>query len=131
MRKIGIIGSAIVGQTLAQGFKRHGYDVRIGSRMPAKLADFSGKTGIASGTFADVAAWADAVVLAVKGTAAEEAIGAAGEPNLREVESAHGASCHQLPQYESAPPMTPRSEHRRTVTPEAVEKIEPQQEVRA
>lgn len=83
MRKIGIIGSAIVGQTLAQGFKRHGYDVRIGSRMPAKLADFSGKTGIASGTFVDVAAWADAVVLAVKGTAAEEAIRAAGEPNLR------------------------------------------------
>jgi 2-polyprenyl-6-methoxyphenol hydroxylase-like FAD-dependent oxidoreductase len=32
MHKVGILGSAIVGQTLAQGFKTHGHDVRIGSR---------------------------------------------------------------------------------------------------
>jgi oligopeptide/dipeptide ABC transporter ATP-binding protein len=59
---------------------------------------------------------------------------AAEEPTLREVEANHGAACHQLPQYEGAPPMTPRSEHRREVTPEAVEKIETppaQQEVRS
>ena len=35
---IGIIGSAIVGQTLARGFQKHGYDVRIGSRTPEKLS---------------------------------------------------------------------------------------------
>jgi predicted dinucleotide-binding enzyme len=83
MQKIGVIGSATVGQTLAQGFKKHGYDVRIGSRTPAKLADFSAKSGIESGTFQDIAAWADLVILAVHGKAAEEAVRTAGEANLR------------------------------------------------
>ena len=83
MRKVGIIGSASVGQTLAQGFKKHGYDVRIGSRTPAKLAEFSSRSGVAAGTFADIAAWADAVVLAVSGGAAEEALRQAGDENLR------------------------------------------------
>jgi predicted dinucleotide-binding enzyme len=83
MQKTGVIGSALVGQTLAAGFKKHGYDVRIGSRTPAKLSDFSSSSGIQSGTFADVAAWADAVVLAVSGKVAEEALRAAGEANLR------------------------------------------------
>jgi predicted dinucleotide-binding enzyme len=83
MPKIGVIGSAVVGQTLAQGFKKHGYDVRIASRAPAKLGEFSAKSGIAAGTFDDVATWADLVVLAVKGTIAEEAIRTAGETNLR------------------------------------------------
>jgi hypothetical protein len=83
MQKIGVIGSASVGQTLAAGFKKHGYDVRIGSRTPAKLAEFSRSAAIPSGTFADVAAWADAAVLAVGGKVAEEAVRAAGEANLR------------------------------------------------
>jgi 8-hydroxy-5-deazaflavin:NADPH oxidoreductase len=83
MQKVGVIGSATVGQTLAQGFKKHGYDVRIASRTPAKLNDFSAKSGIAAGTFEDVATWADVVVLAVKGTIAEDAIRTAGESNLR------------------------------------------------
>ena len=78
MNKTGIIGSAVVGQTLARGFKSHGYEVRIGSRTPAKLAGFSASEGIAAGTFAEVAAWADVVVLAVHGTAAEDAIRQAG-----------------------------------------------------
>jgi len=83
MQKIGVIGSASVGQTLAAGFKKHGYDVRIGSRTPAKLSDFSTSSGIPSGTFADVAAWADAAVLAVSGKVAQDAVRAAGEANLR------------------------------------------------
>lgn len=78
MNKTGIIGSAVVGQTLARGFKSHGYEVRIGSRTPAKLAGFSASEGIAAGTFAEVAAWADVVVLAVHGAAAEDAIRQAG-----------------------------------------------------
>jgi predicted dinucleotide-binding enzyme len=81
--RIGVIGSASVGQTLAAGFKKHGYDVRIASRTPEKLAEFSTSSGIQSGTFADVAAWADAVVLAVSGKAAEEAVRTAGAANLR------------------------------------------------
>jgi len=83
MQKIGVIGSASVGQTLAAGFKKHGYDVRIGSRTPAKLSEFSTSSGIPSGTFADVAAWADAAVLAVSGKVAEEALRTAGDANLR------------------------------------------------
>jgi predicted dinucleotide-binding enzyme len=83
MKTIGVIGSGQVGQTLAQGFKKHGHDVRIASRTPAKLAEFAAKTGIAAGTFQDVAAWADAAVLAVHGSAAEEAIRTAGEASLR------------------------------------------------
>lgn len=83
MQKIGVIGSGTVGQTLASGFKTHGYDVRIGSRTPAKLDQFSKSAGIPNGTFADVAGWADAVVLAVHGNAAEEAIRTAGESHLR------------------------------------------------
>jgi hypothetical protein len=49
----------------------------------------------------------------------------------------HGAACHQLPQYDESKPMIPRSNHRRTVVPEAivegdVEKIvKQQQEVRS
>ena len=52
MQKIGVIGSAIVGQTLAQGFRKHGDEVRIGSRTPARLADFSAASHIEAGTFA-------------------------------------------------------------------------------
>ncbi len=80
--KIGVIGSASVGQTLAAGLKKHGYDVRIGSRTPAKLAEFSQKSGIQAGTFSDVAAWGEAIVLAVKGTVAEQALADAGAANL-------------------------------------------------
>jgi hypothetical protein len=82
MTRIGIIGSAVVGQTLAKGFRTHGYDVRIGSRTPEKLAAFSSETGIAAGTFSDVAAWAEIIVLAVRGTTAESALELAGAANL-------------------------------------------------
>lgn len=83
MHRVGILGSAVVGQTLARGFKTHGYEVRIGSRSPAKLAPFSSTTGIAAGTFDAVAMWADLVVLAVHGTAGEEALRLAGADHLR------------------------------------------------
>jgi hypothetical protein len=80
--RIGVIGSGQVGQTLAQGLNKHGYETRIASRTAAKLGDFSKSSGIQAGTFADVAAWADAVVLAVKGDAEEAAMREAGAANL-------------------------------------------------
>jgi predicted dinucleotide-binding enzyme len=83
MHKIGVIGSASVGQTLARGFKQNGYEVRIASRTPAKLQEFSKTNGIAAGTFEEVAAWGDVLVLAVAGKVAEDAVRAAGEANLR------------------------------------------------
>jgi predicted dinucleotide-binding enzyme len=83
MKKVGILGSAVVGQTLAQGFQQHGYEVRIGSRSPAKLAAFTESSGIPAGTFDAVAGWGELLVLAVHGTAAEEAMALAGVDNHR------------------------------------------------
>jgi hypothetical protein len=82
MTKIAVLGSGQVGQVLAKGFKKHGYDVRIGTRTPAKLADFSSREGIVAGTFQDAAGWGDAIVLAVAGGAAESALQETGTSNL-------------------------------------------------
>jgi hypothetical protein len=83
MTTFGVLGSGQVAQTLARGLKKHGYEVRIASRDPGKLASFSSEAGIARGSFSEVAAWADAVVLAVLGRAAQEALALAGAGNLR------------------------------------------------
>jgi predicted dinucleotide-binding enzyme len=73
MKKIGVLGSGIVGETLANGFLKNGHEVMRGSREPAKLAEWKSKAGgkAATGTFAEAAAFGDVVVLAVKGVAAE------------------------------------------------------------
>ena len=83
-RKIGVLGTGAVGQTLADGFLKHGYAVMRGSRDPAKLAEWKSGAGAnaSTGTFSETAAWADVVVLAVKGTAAESAVDLAGSQNL-------------------------------------------------
>jgi len=81
--KVGVLGSGVVGKVLAAGFAKHGHEVIIGSRSPEKLANWLQENpGIGSGLFGDAAAFADVVVLAVKGTAASEALGIAGEENL-------------------------------------------------
>jgi len=83
MPTFGVLGSGEVGQILAKGLKDHGYQVRIGSRTPAKLADYSKQTGIQAGTFAEVARWGEAVVLSVAGTAAEQTLAMVGPDALR------------------------------------------------
>ena len=40
IQRYGVLGSGQVGQTLAKGLKKHGYQVMIGSRTAAKLAEF-------------------------------------------------------------------------------------------
>jgi len=80
--RIGVIGSAAVGQTLAGGLKKHGHEVRIASRSPQKLSEFSRSSGIAAGAPSDVAAWAEILVLAVKGAAAESALREAGAEHI-------------------------------------------------
>jgi 8-hydroxy-5-deazaflavin:NADPH oxidoreductase len=82
MTRFGVLGSGAVGMTLASGLKAHGYEVRIASRSPAKLADYSKRSGIAAGSFEDVAAWSEAIVLAVLGEGAAEALQQAGKKNL-------------------------------------------------
>jgi predicted dinucleotide-binding enzyme len=81
--KVGVLGSGAVAQTLAAGFLKHGHDVAVGTRNPAKLSDWQ-KTYAAARvcSFADAAASADLVVLAVKGTAAADALRQAGAGNV-------------------------------------------------
>jgi 8-hydroxy-5-deazaflavin:NADPH oxidoreductase len=81
-KRFGVLGSGAVGQVLAKGLAANGYEARIGSRSPAKLAKFSKSTGIRSGSFQEVAAWGEAAILAVLGSAAVEAIDLAGPANL-------------------------------------------------
>jgi predicted dinucleotide-binding enzyme len=80
--KIGIIGSGIVGQTLAKGFLKHGYAVMIGTNTPAKRADLEVRTAARAGSFEEAAKFGDLVVLATKGLAAAAALEAAGSANL-------------------------------------------------
>ncbi|HXY69872.1 MAG TPA: NAD(P)-binding domain-containing protein [Gemmatimonadales bacterium] len=82
IQRFGVLGSGQVGQTLARGLGKHGYQVMIGSRTPAKLAEFGKASGIATGTFAEVATWAEALVLAVAGTAAQQVLDEAGRASL-------------------------------------------------
>ena len=66
--KVEIIGSGVVGQTLAAGFVKHGHQVEIGTRDPAKLMEWSAKNpGATVKSFAEAAAFGDVVVLAVGG----------------------------------------------------------------
>lgn len=69
--KVGVLGSGQVAQVLAKGFADAGHPVRIASRDGSKLEEFAAATGIATGRFDETAAWADLIVLAVKGTVAE------------------------------------------------------------
>lgn len=77
-KKVGILGTGSVGKTLAKGFMNEGYEVRVGSRDGTKAAALDEELGIDvhAGTFREVALWAELIVLAVKGSAAE---GLAGE----------------------------------------------------
>lgn len=63
--RIGILGSGVVGQTLARGLARHGHEVRIGTRKDA-VED------LPVGSPASVVESADLVFLSVLGTVAVE-----------------------------------------------------------
>ena len=81
--KIGILGSGVVAQALAGGFIKHGHDITLGTRTPAKLAEWAAKNPkgrVAS--FADAAKFGELVVLAVKGTVAADALRLADAANL-------------------------------------------------
>ena len=81
--KIGILGSGDVAKALGGGFLKHGHDVTIGTRTPAKLADWAKQHPMARiGSFADAAQFAELGVLAVKGSAAADVLKAAGAANL-------------------------------------------------
>ena len=85
--RVGVLGSGEVGRRLAEAFSGRGHEVMIGSRDPSKpeLRDWlSGDgSGIEAGSFEQAAAHGELIVLAVLGSAAEEAIADAGPDNFR------------------------------------------------
>jgi hypothetical protein len=84
MQRIAVLGSGQVGQVLADGFLKHGYEVMRGSRSPENLREWKEKAGpkARTGSFAETAKFGEIVVLAVKGTGAEAAVEQAGIDNL-------------------------------------------------
>lgn len=74
-KKVGILGTGMVGQVLASGFIKHGHQVMIATREAGKVSDWLEKNPVGKvGSHKEVAKWADLIVLATKGTAAKAAI---------------------------------------------------------
>ncbi len=84
--KVGVIGSGDVGRRLGQGFAGKGHEVKLGTRDTKKkevqqwLKETPGKVSV--GSFAEAAAHGEVVLVCTLGTAAEAAIGLAGEKNF-------------------------------------------------
>ena len=77
--QIGVLGSGVVGQTLATGFLKHGHQVMMGTRDPQKEAEQVQKWRLQNpeasvGTFAEAAKFGDFLVLAVLGRAADNVV---------------------------------------------------------
>ena len=71
-KKIGILGSGTVAQTLGNGFLKYGYSLMLGTANPEKLNEWKNNKDVKIGTFEKTAAFADIIVLAVKGSAAND-----------------------------------------------------------
>lgn len=84
-KTIGVIGSGLVGQVLANGFIKHGHDVMIGTNNKGKYEELKIKTDgkARTGTFEETAKFGEILVLAVKGTAAEAALKSSGVANFK------------------------------------------------
>ena len=84
--RIAVLGTGDVGRALATAFAKAGHDVGLGSRTSGNAVAVewaAGAPGVASqGSFAEVAAAAEVVVLAVSGLNALDALDGAGSANL-------------------------------------------------
>jgi 8-hydroxy-5-deazaflavin:NADPH oxidoreductase len=83
--KIGILGSAEVGQTLASAFLAEGYEVMLGTRNTAKEEVVKWQQdhpGGQIGTFEQTAKFGEALVLAVAGSVTEDVIRLARPENF-------------------------------------------------
>ncbi|APH43285.1 NADP oxidoreductase coenzyme F420-dependent [Leptospira interrogans serovar Copenhageni/Icterohaemorrhagiae] len=83
-KKIGILGSGIVGQTLANGFLKYGAEVKIGTRDFGKLKDWLAKAGAGAsiGSFSEAANFGEIIVLCSKGSVASEVLTLSGIDSL-------------------------------------------------
>ena len=81
--RVGILGSGDVAKSLARGFIGHGHAAMLGTRHRDKLEAWIAQNPKgAVGSFAEAATFGEVLVLAVKGTAAADALRAAGVANL-------------------------------------------------
>lgn len=82
--KIGIIGSAAVGQALAKAFAAEGHEVMIGTRDTSKeaLVTFSKENKIAIGILPETAAFGELLVVCTKGDGAKNALSMAKAENF-------------------------------------------------
>jgi predicted dinucleotide-binding enzyme len=84
--KIAVLGTGVVGQTLAKGFQSRGHEVMIGSRDAggdsARKALAAVRGSARAGTFAQAAAFGEVVVLATAWSAAQAALERAGADTL-------------------------------------------------
>ena len=83
--KVGILGSAAVGQALGKAFLTEGHEVMIGTRDTSKESLVRWHTANATaklGSFADAAKFGELIVLAVSGDVARQALELAGPENF-------------------------------------------------
>ena len=85
--KIGVLGTGMVGSAIASRLAALGHEVKMGAREAGnekarRWAESAGK-GASSGTFADAAKFGEIVFSATLGTAALDALRAAGKENVR------------------------------------------------
>lgn len=82
--KIGVLGSGVVGQTLASGFLKYGHQVMVGTSDKSKLTEWNKKNGAGASieSFEETAKFGEIIILAVKGTAALNVLEKAGSINL-------------------------------------------------
>ncbi len=84
--RIGVLGTGVVGQTLGRGLVEAGQQVVLGSRTREnpKAAEWARAlgAGAATGSFADAAAFGEAIFNCTAGMRSLEALEAAGEANL-------------------------------------------------
>src|SRR5947207_10153962 len=109
--KVGILGSADVGQALGKAFFTEGYEVMIGTRNTSKveLVKWQKENSSAKlGSFADTAKFGEILVLAVSGDVAEKVIGQAGKENF-----SNKTVIDATNPIAKAPPENGRSEERR------------------
>ncbi len=81
---IGIFGSGMVGQALAQALAQRGHAVMVGTRDPHKLADFvAANPGVQANTVAATAAHGELLFNATKGDVSLAVLQTAGADHLR------------------------------------------------
>ncbi|HET7171444.1 MAG TPA: NAD(P)-binding domain-containing protein [Gaiellales bacterium] len=84
--RYGVLGTGAVGRALAGRLVEVGHEVRMGSRTPDNeaAAAWAAEAGAnaSNGTFADAAEFGQAVLNCTNGTAALDALAAAGDENL-------------------------------------------------